>query len=313
MTELTIVMYHYVRPIVGSKYPGIKGLEVEAFKRQLDFLEEHYSIVSSEQVLDAISKNSLLPSNACWLTFDDGYKDHYKYVFPELHKRNISGAFFPPRVAIQENKMLDVNSIHYILSSSVDMGELVENLKDQCLQFGITKDRINLYYQKYGVANRFDNKDTIFVKRMLQHALPEDIRNAITSILFKEYVGISEAEFSNTLYMSAEEVRMLVAGGMYVGSHGSMHYWLDTISSEEQKEDISASLEFLEEVGAPTSDWVMCYPYGSFDHATLSLVKKLGASIGLTTEVRTANLEVDNPLTLPRLDTNDFPSTSDVT
>lgn len=78
MTELTIVMYHYVRPIVGSKYPGIKGLEVEAFKRQLDFLEEHYSIVSSEQVLDAISKNSLLPSNACWLTFDDGYKDHYK-------------------------------------------------------------------------------------------------------------------------------------------------------------------------------------------------------------------------------------------
>ena len=50
----------------------------------------------------------------------------------------------------------------------------------------------------------------------------------------------------------------------------------------------------------------MCYPYGAYNENTLSLLKDLGASIGVTTIPRVANLEIDNPLTLPRLDTNDF-------
>ena len=307
MTDLTIVMYHYIRPIIGSEFPGIKGLEIEGFKRQLDFLENNYSIVSSEQVIDKIIKNKELPPKACWLTFDDGYKDHYQYVLPELISRNLSGAFFPPRVAIKENKVLDVNSIHHILSCSDDINKLVNDLNDLCLQLGMTNEQIHTYYKDYGVANRFDNADTIFIKRMLQHALPEQIRNEITSILFEKIVGISEAKFSSRLYMSIDEVRKLVSSGMYVGSHGSMHYWLDRISPQKQKVDISSSLEFLEEVGAPTSNWIMCYPYGAYNNTTLSLLKEMGASIGITTDSRKANLEIDNPLTLPRLDTTDFP------
>ena len=31
MSKLTIVMYHYVRPINGSRYPEIKGLELDDF------------------------------------------------------------------------------------------------------------------------------------------------------------------------------------------------------------------------------------------------------------------------------------------
>ena len=248
MTDLTIVMYHYIRPIIGSEFPGIKGLEIEGFKRQLDFLENNYSIVSSKQVIDKIIKNKELPSKACWLTFDDGYKDHYQYVLPELISRNLSGAFFPPRVAIKENKVLDVNSIHHILSCSDDINKLVNDLNDLCLQLGMTNEQIHTYYKDYGVANRFDNADTIFIKRMLQHVLPEQIRNEITSILFEKIVGIPEAKFSSRLYMSIDEVRKLVSSGMYVGSHGSMHYWLDRISPQKQKVDISSSLEFLKKL-----------------------------------------------------------------
>ena len=125
--------------------------------------------------------------------------------------------------------------------------------------------------------------------------------------MFCELIGLSTAEFSKELYMSVNEVRELITKGMYVGSHGSMHYWLNKISPEEQEKDIKQSLKFLESVGAPTKDWVMCYPYGAYNNSTLSLLKKFDAAIGITTEVRVANLEADNPFTLPRLDTNDFP------
>lgn len=307
MTDLTIIMYHYVRPIIGSKFPGIKGLEIKGFKRQLDFLENNYSIVSSEDVLGKITKNKKLPPRACWLTFDDGYKDHYQYVLPELIKRNITGAFFPPRMAIKNNKILNVNSIQHILSCSKNIKNLIYDLHELIRQHGIKDKQIEKYYKLYGVANRFDSADIIFFKRMLQHILPEKIRNEIISTLLKKMIGISETQLSNELYMNIKEVRKLVSNGMYVGSHGSEHHWLNKISSEKQRSDISLSIEFLEEVGAPTSNWIMCYPYGAYNNITISILKELGAVIGITTELRKANLETDNPFTLPRLDTNDFP------
>lgn len=307
MSNLTIVMYHYVRPIRESEFPGIKGLELEGFNRQLDFLEQSYSIVTTEQVIAAVTKDKKLPKHACWLTFDDGYKDHYMYVLPELIKRNLSGAFFPPRAVIEQDKLLDVNAIHYILSKTSNRKLLVSDLYEHCLNNGISQVQLNSYYKDFGVPNRWDDADTIFIKRMLQHVLPENTRNLITTSLFKKYVGRSPQEFSSKLYMNIQEVSTLVKKGMYIGSHGSMHYWLDRCSEEKQKEDIVESLSFLESVGMPTKDWIMCYPYGAYNNHTLSLLKELGASIGITTKVKIADLSTDNPFTLPRLDTNDFP------
>ena len=307
MNKLTIVMYHYVRPIAGSKFPGIRGLELEGFRRQLDYLAERFNIVSTEQVVDSCMNGRRLPTNACWLTFDDGYKDHYKFVLPELLSRNLRGAFFPPRLAIEKDVVLDVNSIHHILSCASDIKDLVFELNMCCLMDGILDEEISSFYKEFAVANRFDDPDTIYVKRMLQHVLPESLRNSITEKLFQTFVGTSVAEFSQELYMSVNEVSGLVKSGMYVGSHGSMHYWLDRVSSEEQEKDIRSSLEFLEHVGASTNNWVMCYPYGAYNKSTLSILKRYKASIGITTEVRVADLSSDNHFTLPRLDTNDFP------
>ena len=42
MSDLTIVMYHYVREIKGSDYPNIKGLEIDGFKRQLDYFSKNF-------------------------------------------------------------------------------------------------------------------------------------------------------------------------------------------------------------------------------------------------------------------------------
>ena len=54
------------------------------------------------------------------LTFDDGYKDHIRYVFPELIKRKIRGLFFPSAKAILENVVMDVDCIHLIIASISD-------------------------------------------------------------------------------------------------------------------------------------------------------------------------------------------------
>ena len=307
MNKLTIIMYHYVRPIDGSKFPGIKGLELDGFKRQLDYLNENFNIISTAQVINSIRRGTKLPDNACWLTFDDGYKDHYKFVLPELLARNLHGAFFPPRVAIEDDVVLDVNSIHHILSCCSDIDELVAKLNAHCLSAGISDKKMSLFYEELALANRYDDANTIYVKRMLQHALPEELRSSITENLFQDFVGINVEDFSKELYMNIDEVQSLVRSGMYVGSHGSRHCWLNKISLDEQKKDIQESLKFIEKIGADTKDWVMCYPYGAYNDTTLSLLHKYQASAAITTEPRVANITNDNPFELPRLDTNDFP------
>ena len=192
-----------------------------------------------------------------------------------------------------------MNLIHHILSCADDLQQLVFSVKTHCFDQGISESNINTYYDEYAVPDGFDNADTIYVKRMLQHVLLERLRSTIAERIFKEFVGLSVAEFSSEHYMSVSEVQELVNNGMYVGSHGSMHYWLDKLSLEEQEKDIEQSLRFLDDVGASTKVWVMCYPYGAYNESTISLLESFGAALGLTTEFLLANFKSDNPFKLP--------------
>ena len=45
MKNIKIVTYHYIRPIKGSKFPRIKGLEFYNFKKQLDYLQSNHTIL----------------------------------------------------------------------------------------------------------------------------------------------------------------------------------------------------------------------------------------------------------------------------
>ncbi len=56
----------------------------------------------------------------------------------------------------------------------------------------------------------------------------------------------------------------------------------------------------------------MCYPYGAYDESLLLLLEtpQLHGS-GSTTKVGLADLGSDDPLTFPRLDTNDLPKAAD--
>ena len=176
-------MYHYVRDLKHSRYPEIKGLDVNIFREQIVFLKKNMNIVTMEQVIDATKGKSELPTNACLLTFDDGYIDHFTCVMPILEELKVQGSFFIPGKTFTTHQLLDVNKIHYILAS-VEAKRLVEDVitkmdyyRGQEFSYASTDELWN----QYGKANRFDREEIVFVKRMLQTALPERLRNKITS------------------------------------------------------------------------------------------------------------------------------------
>jgi len=123
---LTIIMYHYVRALGRSRYPNIKGLSVRDFRTQIEYVQEHYEVISGEHLIAAVTEGAALPPDAALLTFDDGYLDHFTTVFPVLDEAGLPGCFFPPVRAVFDREVLDVNKIHYILASTSEVGTLVD-------------------------------------------------------------------------------------------------------------------------------------------------------------------------------------------
>ena len=124
--KITIVMYHYVRPILNSKYPGFERIKLRNFQQKtINYLQKNYSIIDLEEIIEALLKKNL-PINACWLTFDDGYKNHITHNMPELVARKLRATFFHRR-SCYKSVVLDVNSIHHILSTIDDIDQLIRN------------------------------------------------------------------------------------------------------------------------------------------------------------------------------------------
>jgi len=306
---LTIVVYHYVRPLAGSRYPAIKGLEAHDFDAQLDYIARHYEVCSARDVLAASRGQRPLPASACLLTFDDGLADHFSVVFPRLVNRGWSGVFFPPVRAVARERVLDTHKIQFILACAADHVALGRRVADLVEQARRTTDipSADELWRQYAQASRFgDTADVIFVKRVLQRGLPEDVRTRITAALFDEYVGVDEAVFARELYLDREQLRCMRASGMEIGGHGAEHVWLDALDPRAQAREIELTRAFLADLRGDAGDWTMCYPFGAYNADTLALLGEAGCALGFTTRVGLVS-DFRAPLELARLDTNDLP------
>jgi peptidoglycan/xylan/chitin deacetylase (PgdA/CDA1 family) len=311
---VTIVTYHFVRDLRNSRFPAIKGLDLESFRGQLEFMQNHYTFVTMEDLLSFLDRrNDSLPSSAALLTFDDGYIDHFTNVFPLLDEMRIQGSFFPPAQTVLEHRVLDVNKIHFVLASISEPKRVVQSIMDAVNQHKAEFDLadVGYYWEHCSTGHRYDPPEVIFIKRMLQKALPARLRVRLIDDLFRRYVTPDEGAFARELYMGMDQLRCMHRHGMFIGSHGHTHCWLDSISPEEQEREIDLSRCFLRDLGVDTDNWVMCYPYGGYNEPLLAILRRKGCRLGLTVNVGLADLRTEDPLAISRLDTNDLPKRPD--
>ncbi len=310
MKNITIVMYHYVRELPITRYPRIKGRLFSDFKKQVDYLREHYSFVTLDDIKAAIyGKEDSLPDNAAILTFDDAYIDHYLNAFPVLFDHKIQGIFFPTAETIVDRRVMSTNKIHFVLATEKNTNRLLEdlNLLIQKYSDQFKLEGIDHYKKNIDVDSRFDDFNTILFKRLLQRELPEKARDIILDELFKKYVTNDEKAFAHELYLSTDQIKCMKSAGMEFGGHGFTHRWLNSIPRDQQEWEIDKSIAFLNQMGVNTTDWCMAYPYGAYNNETIDILKQKNCTVAFTTDPGMAELSNANAFTLPRFDTNDIP------
>lgn len=306
MKKIYFITYHYIRPIKKSKYPNLKGMELKKFQSQLNKLRKIYKILNINDLIEIFKNKKNLKKNSCVLTFDDGYKDNFKYVFPELKKRNIMGFFFPSVSSTENKSILNVNKIQFILEKEKSRIKILESILPH-LSLNL-KNKINTLKKNFKHNHPYDDKNTSFIKFILQSNLLGKKKQKVIDFLFKKLVATNKITFSKKLYLSKNEIIVMHKNGMYFGCHGTNHLRLNEISKKQMKFEINNNIKFLKKIGVFNKNWIMCYPHGCYNKSILDFLFKKNCFLGLTTKKGFERSNNFNPLKIKRIDCNEVDS-----
>ena len=311
--SINIVAYHYIREIKNSKFKNLRGIEYNFFKKQIKFYKKNFNIISPDDLIEILNKKKKYNKPCLLLTFDDGYIDHYKYVFPLLVKEKIKGCFYPP-INIFRGEVLDVNKIHFILEKCQDTLMLFDVLRlylKKNYNLDINKEKLKKInsISKINPTSipEYDDASTILIKKLLQNYLPAKIRRNACNYLFKKFVKIDLKIFSKQLYLNLKQLKEMDKAGMHIGCHGVNNIRWKTWSFKKQLNEIKESKKFFDKKKINTKNFSVCYPYGSYNQNSAKVLEKLGIKFGLTCDH--GNFTVNkksNKYKLPRFDANDF-------
>lgn len=299
------IMYHYVRQD-NPELPYFRHLHIDDFVKQLEYFGNEYGFISKDEF-----QNSLLskePIKGVVLTFDDGFKDHYQYVFPELVKRNLWGVFYIPTSPFFTRKLIDVHRIHMLI------GKCGGSVIADAMQGIITKDMLShghvseFHSETYSRQN--NDSSTNHVKRLLNYFIDYKYRkNVIDQLMLSFYPD--ENEMIANFYMTEAELKKMHNNGMVIGSHTVNHPVMSKLPLNLQKKEVIDSFGFLESITGKIPLKTFCYPYGgfhTFTSETEELLEKNGCQFSFNVEPRDISQEDlgSRKQALPRYDCNQF-------
>ncbi|MEE2997954.1 MAG: polysaccharide deacetylase family protein [Pseudomonadota bacterium] len=299
------LMYHYVRPApVGLPY--FRYLHVDDFCRQLDWLQARFPFPSWEEFREG-GKTGAAPEGVV-LTFDDGFRDHYEYVLPELKARNLWGFFFIPTAPLDSAVILDVHRVHLILG--LIGGDKALQALRKITDASIIVVAYTDTFRDLTYTHQTNDDATALFKKTLNYYISYEYRAEVIARLFKDVYGDGPPT-ADEIYLSSNQIREMADAGMVIGSHGTNHLVFSRLLADEQRFEISDSTATLGGIIGNSIE-TFCYPYGgagTFTDETQTILHDHGVlySFAVLPEDINAKDFSERPHALPRYNCNQFP------
>jgi peptidoglycan/xylan/chitin deacetylase (PgdA/CDA1 family) len=305
------VMYHYVRPDAQTIPAGIRPLLVSEFEKQLDWLEQRYSIVNAETFVSWLDSRNLLPKPPCLLTFDDGTRDHAEIITPILARRNLSGVFFILTGPAEEGLMPLTHAVHWLLGQPDEQTWRLferyarDELNDPAA-LGDPAEAKRIYYYESDLRGR--------IKYAANMALPPAATSAIIQRA-AERAGLTLEDLARDWFVSDEQIQFMHHAGMVIGLHGHSHSSLQVMGENGINREIAHGSAYLQKLTGAKPAWWAC-PFGG-SGATPAVLTAMSAamkSVGLQFAVTTKKFPITvatSPKELPRYDCIDLPPKKD--
>ena len=298
------VMYHYVRPN-DNNHPYFNNLDLQpphlGLRFCLDFFQKKYGFLSKDQYIESVK--SLKNNKGVVLTFDDGFKDHYKYVLPELKKRNLWGIFYIPTGVYNKREVLGVHRVHF-LKGKFGATTILKHLKYMVDDYMLDDSKIEDFDKEIYQSHNYEKSEKQ-LRRLLNYYIKYDYRDIVLNNLMSTF--FDEDALFDDLYLSKKEIISLKNNGNIIGSHTVNHKVLSRLTFFEQFKEIKTSFDFLD--GMLNQEYrSFCYPYGyksSYNEDTIKILKKLKVDDACIFDNKLQNDNYNN-LELSRIDCNNF-------
>jgi peptidoglycan/xylan/chitin deacetylase (PgdA/CDA1 family) len=273
--RLLVVAYHrVVEDFTGELQRSIPGLLIsqETFRKHLEHIASTgYEFATMDQFLGAMGGTKRTKKDLCLVTFDDGYRDVYRYASPVMERMGVPSIVYLPAHFIGTQRRFNHDRLFHLV-------RLVQAQKFMPL------------YDLLPTAAAVLLEPVLQGQKTLSAALDDFIGEhataTLTSIidgLEKQLGGGSELVPPQGDLMGWDEVRRMMKGGTEFGAHTLGHTVLTLEPKAVVEREILESKTIIErELGATVRDFAYCN--GWYSDEIIQVLLKHGFRSGVTTE-----------------------------
>lgn len=264
------------------KYAELNGtiqagmyVEPDTLELHIRFLNKYFNIIPlNEFISGELTRKSLRDNRPlCVITFDDGWHDFYKYVYPLLLAYKVPATVYLPTEFIGTNNWFWSDRLAWLIAHKVDITKsLLQRYSSQnpLLRMIInTKGSLSFKQEKaIEISKQFSNE-------IIEEAIAE----------FAELIGALHFE-PKRAFLSWEEVREMFQSKLITfGSHTAGHKILTNLRESEIRQELEISMDkLISEQIVDHSSISFCYPNGNYDNKTALMVQEVGYSSAVTTK-----------------------------
>ena len=254
-----------------------------AFEQDLLYLKKHYTLLGYRELAAAMLQNQTLPSNAAFISFDDGFRECYTVARPLLLKHQVPCMFF------LVSDFVDNQNLYYRAKISLCI-DYVNNSDPE--RQGASLKQVN---QAMGLSLQDAAAFSEWLKAHQQS--DEPLVDRVCELLGVDYrVFLRE----HTPFLTSEEIRQMQKDGFVFGAHSRRHQKLKFLPPEQQVEEIIESCRRVKSLtGEDQVPFAFPFSGDGVDRSMLQRLREQHPEIGLFFD--TKKLKQDQPFVLHRI------------
>ena len=274
-SRVLVVSYHrVVEDFFGELQRSIPGLLIsqETFRRHLEGLSEAgYTFASIGEAVDVMTGRRTAKGDLCVVTFDDGYRDVYRYAYPVLKEMGVPAIVYLPTDLIGTNQRFHHDRLFHLVRTVQGMGyqpvfdAMPEPAAGLLLEVTSGRKTVSAALDDFiGHHSSGQLLETI-------HAL--EARVGTSAPLLPEQGDL----------MDWDEVRTMVKDGFEFGAHTLGHVVLTHEPLDVVEREVRESKAIIErETQVPVRDFAYCN--GWYSDELIQVLKDNGFRSAVTTE-----------------------------
>jgi len=273
-------------------------VRAQSFEAHIEYLSREFAVLSLEDLVQMWHADRLDHRRSyCVITFDDGWRDNYRYAFPVLKKHGLPATIFLATDYIGTSRWFWPDQVKFLLEQSSEQMTVKQRRKVLATVVRETREIDDSSAEKLCAQHESDDP-------IDSDALIEGCKRLNLEVIQQFVEKLSRALRvdlpSRRVLLDWEEVRIMADQGVTFGSHSCSHRIMTQIPLEEAKKEMVESRQAMLLHGIKPVP-VFCYPNGNCDQSLKALARDNGYVAAVGCEIGLEGHRPDDHFALKRI------------